>query len=580
MSDTIDLGLVTAYGNAKVGGYTGTESQFNDLMANLPTYTADALTYKNQAAASATAANDAADRAEAIVGGQFVSYGTAQGLTAAQQSQARDNITATPYNANLIDNSWFMLNSRQAAPYSGATQYTVDRWLANFGTTEGSVSWSGGSHYVTLSTPSAGTLTFYQRIYDKYIEWNGRQNPWTLSLNCTLLDTGATWTCRVRWMDSSDTQVGALSISSVVLGLNTVSDYAPTGTAYGVVQIYGGGGQIRFNKIKLEVGNKSTLSLDPPPNIEEEALRCMTSSANESDLFANYRYAPASNENLLDNGWFTINQRGATNVTDRWAFICDRWHIVNAGGTWNQNANSGLTFTINEGVSYSRIGQRNSDIPLRRATGRPLTLTANIGGTYVKRTATIPSVPTAGTTPSILDIYFNDNGVSAARCQIVWDVSNAQFVTYITLYRSFNLRAVKVEIGPQSTLALDTAPNMAEEQLKCQKYFVRIHPTTTNSPLGSGYALNATVTRILVPTPVWMQYVDTVIVSSIGNFRLYGNGQILTPTAASYNSMTRNGIVVTFTVSDATAAQTYTLTEASTGIYLGFESIDWETRRT
>lgn len=45
-----------------------------------------------QALAEARRASDAADRAEAIVGGKFVSYGQAQGLSDAQKEQAKDNI--------------------------------------------------------------------------------------------------------------------------------------------------------------------------------------------------------------------------------------------------------------------------------------------------------------------------------------------------------------------------------------------------------------------------------------------------------------------------------------------------------
>jgi len=56
MGTSQDLGLVTAYGYAKAGGYTGTEAEFEDLIANLPRYATAAATSATNAAASATAA--------------------------------------------------------------------------------------------------------------------------------------------------------------------------------------------------------------------------------------------------------------------------------------------------------------------------------------------------------------------------------------------------------------------------------------------------------------------------------------------------------------------------------------------
>lgn len=161
MANTIDLGLVTAYGNAKEGGYTGTESQFNTLLANLPTYTSNAAASATAAAASAEDASDAADRAEAIVGGQFISYGGSQGLTNAQKLQARVNaganvlvITSGSFSSlpqtisnNKITAKHVVLNSVLSNPSAQISDWTV-------ATADGSLTVSG-------SISGSTTLTLY-----------------------------------------------------------------------------------------------------------------------------------------------------------------------------------------------------------------------------------------------------------------------------------------------------------------------------------------------------------------------------------------------------------------------------------
>lgn len=92
------------------------------------------------------------DQARSVVGGEYVSFGQAQTLTAAQKAQARENINAPapytagegiaisgsvidtkvqPCNRNLLGNWYFgnPVNQRGKTTYSGAG-YGIDRWKA------------------------------------------------------------------------------------------------------------------------------------------------------------------------------------------------------------------------------------------------------------------------------------------------------------------------------------------------------------------------------------------------------------------------------------------------------------------
>lgn len=192
-----------------------------------------------------------------------------------------------------------------------------------------------------------------------------------------------------------------------------------------------------------------------------------------------------SNRNLLDNAWFTVNQRGETS-----SYFADRWR------RWV----SELTFTNNDGVTISgtlssitNMARQNIEWDrLKDNIGKPITLSVLIGETIYKAVGTIktptsswqahntlniPSLNiqfqllTYGTSPSIAEMYFKN--------------INADTI-------NVTIKAVKLELGSISTLAMDTAPNYAEELLKCQRYFYRKKNTSSNTPnIGSGIFLSS-----------------------------------------------------------------------------------------
>lgn len=120
------------------------------------------------------------DQAQAIAGGEFVSYGAPQTLTAEQQAQARDNINAPapyeagdnisitgriittkafPCNPKLLDNGYLgnPVNQRGQTSYTGA-RYGIDRWYANLNSV---VSVMDGAVKINSSS---GASFFYQHV--------------------------------------------------------------------------------------------------------------------------------------------------------------------------------------------------------------------------------------------------------------------------------------------------------------------------------------------------------------------------------------------------------------------------------
>lgn len=222
------------------------------------------------AADSATAAEDAADRAEAIVGGQFVSYGQAQGLTDAQKAVARRNIGATP-NKNLLDNWYFVgggsqsgneafpINQKGSTSYSG-TGNSIDRWTKS--NTYGTITL--GTNYITYTNnDSSNTSSLYQ--YIKTIPTNTTVTLSAKVRNGQIVigfydDTEETYYTRTFTVGSSWEIVSiprTITHSCSRIILRTLA-----------------GKSIQIESVKLEYGGSSTLENDAPPNYVEELTKC------------------------------------------------------------------------------------------------------------------------------------------------------------------------------------------------------------------------------------------------------------------------------------------------------------------
>lgn len=236
-----------------------------------------------------------------------------------------------------------------------------------------------------------------------------------------------------------------------------------------------------------------------------------------------------SNPNLLDNPWFTINQRGQSTYTAN-GYTADRWKI--SGGSLALN-NNGVTFTTNS--QYVMLEQYlPSDI---FEVGKEYTISyKKTDGTYYAKTFTYANSTSWAT------IWDNDiNGWYSTYRTVNGVVELVVLDSRGSAETSVSIRAIKLELGSVSTLAMDTAPNYATELLKCQRYFQR-HIQNSNISL-IGYALPnlsgnllTTSVRLFVP----MRTIPTVSVSAVTDF-YYGNHTSYTSMTDQPTSITRNG---------------------------------------
>lgn len=248
-----------------------------------------------------------------------------------------------------------------------------------------------------------------------------------------------------------------------------------------------------------------------------------------------------SNRNLLDNPWFTVNQRGFTSGTS--GYISDRWTIL--GGTPTITALSPYGISVATSSAYNFI--QNCWFTEADIDGKTLTLSANIDGE-------IQSVTFTAAVNTYYSFNFNNGrdmfriftGASATAHPQVRFTHNTGSATH-----NYTVYATKLELGSVSTLANDAPPNYAEELAKCQRYFLRLYDSNyTYLPVGYGIFSNGTVARIFFPTPVSMRTVTSVSFGG-ATLQIAGAGAIHTVTALSVQETAANGVMVQATANSS-----------------------------
>lgn len=255
--------------------------------------------------------------------------------------------------------------------------------------------------------------------------------------------------------------------------------------------------------------------------------------------------------NLLDNGWFRVNQRGWTSGNmGSMQYWADRWHMnTDASNPSSLSLNNGVvTITTPSGTNrFGNILQTLADPDA--IVGKVVTLSV------LKSDDTIISGTITRTAATTQDAY-NEGGI------ILRLSSTNRFNVQVEAGKTLSIKAVKLEIGSTSTLAQDAPPDYGEELAKCQYYFRRV---SGDVYLCSGMAVNTTV--VVFPFPFTMRTNPTITIT--GTISAVGSGGILAVSSVNSVGKATNAIQVRLTVSGATQYGAYLLTPSNGG-YLDF----------
>lgn len=205
-----------------------------------------------------------------------------------------------------------------------------------------------------------------------------------------------------------------------------------------------------------------------------------------------------SNANLLDNGWFWVNQRNVTSayITSAGGYFVDRWRCAIAQYT----VNADHTITLATSQPSCRLIQK-------------LENWSELNGTQVTLSILMAD-DTMYTGTAIID--------TSAEVQIIQSTTidallsaDSTGIYIISKQASATFKAVKLELGTVSTLANDVAPDYATELLKCQRYCIAYGPNQANNCIASGYMHTTTQARLVMSLPVTMRAVPTISYSDL-----------------------------------------------------------------
>ena len=212
-----------------------------------------------------------------------------------------------------------------------------------------------------------------------------------------------------------------------------------------------------------------------------------------------------TNPNLLDNPWFTVNQRGITSLTG-YGYIADRWNAPWGQATYTANADGSITIGHgSEGQFLQRIA-----LPPNALAGKTITLSLMLGdGTIGSWTRTVPSGAADVISASFGGRAFGFSSAASGTAYgyTLWIYTSPSSTT------DFTLKAAKLEIGSISTLANDAPPDYVEELLKCQHYYyasrIRTNISSARIMLAFGWvaSTDGKTVCLFIPTPVPMRNV-------------------------------------------------------------------------
>ncbi len=263
------------------------------------------------------------------------------------------------------------------------------------------------------------------------------------------------------------------------------------------------------------------------PPLSAENMQALTDAVQEQGEMLE----TMCNPNMLDNWYFgnPVNQRGQTSYTGG-GYTVDRWKTGN-----------GVTTTVANGalnISYSTPGWNlvepldNVLVPgvtytlscIYKASVNPIRLVVAWGNSQFFYNEASP-ISDTWTLAQITGIIPADATMSFNQVVVQSIGSNAG---------NFSLKAVKLELGSQQTLAhqengvwvLNEIPDYGEQLRRCQRYQYPLCGGSSYAPIGYGFAQTESQARIFVPTGQTMRATPAVtyLTGGISALRILGGG--------------------------------------------------------
>ena len=282
-------------------------------------------------------------------------------------------------------------------------------------------------------------------------------------------------------------------------------------------------------------------------------------AAGNAQALADQNARIVSNDNLLDNPFFTVNQRGVTTWSS--GYGVDRWR-ANGSNVTCTISNGLLSFTtastfagIVQFLESERLvigKQYTASVMLSDGTIKSGTFTASTSGTI-----SISSIDSNW----LLRILYDSS---------LWKLS---IINTSGVNASLSVKAMKLEKGSVSTLANDSIPPYAPTLLECQRYFVRFSGASANYYVGCGMCNTSTELVVHIPYPTRMRAVPAASLMAASKYSVFiANGYAKTVTAVNPLLRGVDFATLAVTTSGLTVGQAANLGFPTAGNYIDFSA--------
>lgn len=247
--------------------------------------------------------------------------------------------------------------------------------------------------------------------------------------------------------------------------------------------------------------DSSTEILTQEDLFKQYILTTQTSQNSLNDIISDFDSTHnISNRNFIDNPWFTINQRGATDFSSGSGYGCDRWK----GGGANLHIGSGYIENTSSG-NYATWQKLEPSLQ-NELNGKTCTVSVKMSDGTIHSGSFVYAL-----TPLADVVVFNNSDVYVYEERTYGNIN-------VQIKVGKKILAVKLELGSISTLANDTAPNYAIELMKCKRYFNRIIQGVNGrwTPVGA-CVVRSSVSRVYVPFEVSMRAIPSVVINNFNN---------------------------------------------------------------
>ena len=343
----------------------------------------------------------------------------------------------------------------------------------------------------------------------------------TMSINNGVIDVNTATSSSLGIVQPDNTSI-VVNSSGTISAVSTLPVTVPTMTS----SVNGIG---RPDNTTITVDNDGVMTAALPPTMTSSVNGIgrpdnTTITVDSNGVMTGAKY---SNPNLLDNAWFTVNQKAITTGSFSNEKIFDRWRTAYGGSP----AGNYASWSLSDGILTFDARNTNYVPYFSNYTGTPLEVGEQYTISIMYEDNTVNSYTfVAQSTGNEIGNYVN--GVAPA-----WFYGSNFFMIRGSENAYARIKAVKLEKGSVCTLQLDSTPNYADELLKCQRYFIRINGTNAGTIISNGYVLNTTDSNILLRLPVPMTSTPTI--SSAGTFALKG-GSISDISSISLESASDN----------------------------------------